>query len=143
MRLNIAIDLALVPLFCLSVITGVGLHVAGHTADHGLWHGWAVAHIAVCLLFLIVAVVHVVNHGRWYRNLILRRSLGRNRTTVLLTVLMAVVVLTGVVLVVAVDGANSGVGLWHYRLGLLLAVVSVVHIVGRWGVMWKQVLKKK
>lgn len=38
---------------------------------------------------------------------------------------------TGIVLIACVDGANSGVGMGHYRLGLLLIILSFGHAAGR------------
>ena len=41
------------------------------------------------------------------------------------------VTVTGIMLLAYVSGANSGIGLWHYRLGILLTVLSLVHAARR------------
>ncbi|MEY8631864.1 DUF4405 domain-containing protein [Bacteroides nordii] len=45
-------DLILIPLFILSLYTGIKLHIAGHHANHEIWHNWTVFHTIASLLFL-------------------------------------------------------------------------------------------
>lgn len=51
--------------------------------------------------------------------------------TLVLSVTFVIVVITGIVLIMCVDGANSATGLWHYKFGLLLIVFSIIHILNR------------
>lgn len=51
--------------------------------------------------------------------------------TALLTVIFLTVAVTGIILLVGVEGADSRLGLWHYKLGLLLIVFSLIHIIKR------------
>ena len=41
-------------------------------------------------------------------------------------------VITGIVLIVAIDGPNSTIGHLHYLFGLLLTLLPLWHIVKRW-----------
>lgn len=54
----------------------------------------------------------------------------RSRVTVAVSVLFAAVALTGYVLL-AVSGAGSGIGLWHYRIGIVAAALFCGHILKR------------
>lgn len=157
MKKVFVIDWVLVPLFAASVFTGFGLHIAGHGASHALWHNWAVAHIVSSLLFTVFVLWHVKMHWGWYKGLFRtgpghrRKSPGRERSgsgitgrarsrrsrvTVAVSVLFAAVALTGYVLL-AVSGAGSGIGLWHYRIGIAAAVLFCGHILKRTPVLRK------
>ena len=35
---------------------------------------------------------------------------------------------TGIGLLACVEGPNSSAGLWHYKLGLLLSALSLIHV---------------
>lgn len=130
MKKIFVIDWSLLPCFVLSAFTGLELHVHGQGADHALWHNWAVAHIVVSLLFLVLAVWHVRTHIGWYKSL-LRQGLGKkSRVTVIVSALFAVLALSGLALL-AVEGPNSGLGLWHYRLGLAGMLLFAGHIIKR------------
>ncbi len=122
----------LLPLaFVATAVTGVGLHIAGHGADHQVWHGWAVAHVIAALLWLISGAQHIIRHRTWYKAVATRGPGRRSVTTLVLSLVFVAEVITGIVLFVCADGANSGIGLWHYWLGLLLTVLSVIHIASR------------
>lgn len=157
MKKVFVIDWVLVPLFAVSGFTDFGLHIAGHGDSHALWHNWAVAHIVSSLLFTVFVLWHVKMHWGWYKGLFRtgpgrrRKSPGcersgpgitgrarsrRSRVTVAVSVLFAAVALTGYVLL-AVSGAGSGIGLWHYRIGVVAAVLFCGHILKRTPVLRK------
>lgn len=151
MKKVFVIDWVLVPLFAVSGFTGFGLHIAGHGDSHGVWHNWAVAHVVSSLLFTVFVLWHVRMHWNWYKGLFRtgpgrrRKSPGcersgpgirRSRVTVAVSVLFAAVALTGYVLL-AVSGAGSGIGLWHYRIGIAAAVLFCGHILKRASVLRK------
>lgn len=122
----------LLPLaFVASVVTGIGLHVAGHGISHEVWHYWAVAHVLSSLLWLISGASHIKRHGRWYKA-IASKGLGRkSRMTLAMSVVFMIATVTGIVLLACVDGANSAIGLWHYGLGIVLMALSFIHIAKR------------
>lgn len=117
--------------FLISAITGIGLHLAGHDTDREVWHNRAVAHIISSLLWLVFSTAHIIKHRFWYRDAILKGISKRDITTLMMTIIYVVVIASGIILTACVDGANSGIGMWHYRLGLLLAALCTVHIRGR------------
>lgn len=98
--------------------------------SHEVWHDWAATHILSCLLFTAFVIAHVKTHWAWYKSL-LRNGLGKkSRVTVIVSVLFVLVFLTGCVLL-GVEGPGSGIGLWHYRVGLLSIVLFGGHIIKR------------
>lgn len=136
MKKIFAIDWMMLISFIPAVCSGIGLHVAGHGPDSEVWHGWAVFHAAASLLFLVAAIAHIRTHWGWYRG-VARAGIGRkSRVTAGLSVVFAVVVVTGIILL-GVEGPGSSVGLWHYRLGLAAGALSLGHALKRRAVLRK------
>lgn len=117
--------------FVASAVSGISLHIAGHGSSHDAWHNWAVAHVLSSLLWLISVACHIKRHGRWYRAVVSKGIGKKSRITLALSVVFLLVTLTGVVLMACVEGANSAMGLWHYKFGLLLIVLSLLHGISR------------
>lgn len=141
MKKIFVVDWILLLMFVLSLYSGVELHVAGHESDHAVWHNWAVFHVLTSFSFLVATLFHVATHWGWYRGF-MRTGLGRkSRVTLLLSFLFLFVSVTGVVLL-GVSGAHSGMGRWHYGVGLVMAVFSIGHILKRLPLLRKSLLKR-
>ena len=129
-------DLVLIPLFVLTLYTGLELHVAGHAGNHEAWHGCAVSHVLSGLGFLIPALVHVKSHWGWYKGL--GRGSGRkSRITAALSLFFAVEAVTGALLLCCVDGEGSFAGALHYGAGLGMGVLAIWHILKRFPILHK------
>lgn len=130
MKKIFVIDWILIFVFILSAYSGIGLHIAGHGNNHGIWHNWAVFHVLTSFLFLIAVIFHITTHWGWYMGVV-RNGIGRkSKITVVLSVIFVFVSVMGVVLL-GVNGANSDIGQWHYRIGIITSVLSVGHILKR------------
>ena len=125
-------DLLLIPVSIASVITGFGLHVAGKNTPHEVWEQWAAAHVVATVLFLVLGILHVWHHWTWYKSLFSKGLGKKSRVTLLLTISFLFLVVTGVILIVAIDGPKSTMGYLHYLFGLLLTLLSLWHIAKRW-----------
>ena len=121
-------DLLLIPVSIASVITGFGLHVAGKNAPHEVWEQWAAAHVVATVLFLVLGFFHIKHHWAWYKSLFSKGIGKKSRVTLLLTIVFLLLVITGIVLIVAIDGPNSTAGNLHYIFGLLLTILSLWHV---------------
>lgn len=142
MKKIFVIDWTLIPVFVLSAFSGIQLHVARHGASHEVWHHWAVFHIISSILFLIAVILHVQTHWGWYKSLI-KSGLGKkSKAAVAVTLFFVVLATTGLVLF-GVEGANSKVGLWHYRIGLVASVLFLEHIIRRLPMLRKTVQGRK
>ena len=131
------VDVTLIPCALATIVSGFMLHKAGHFDTHEVWHGWAVAHIACSLLMLILAVVHIYAHWSWYKTLVKGKTKGKSILTMLLSVIFVVVVVSGIVMLFMTFAPNTGIGLWHYVVGILLTLVAIAHIILRWKVLLK------
>lgn len=130
MKKIFVIDWILIFVFILSAFSGIKLHIAGHGNDHEQWHHWAVFHVLTSLLFFIAVLFHITTHEGWYKGLI-RNGIGKkSKGTVVLSVVFLLVTVTGVALL-GVNGANSDIGLWHYRIGIIATALSAGHILKR------------
>ena len=126
-RTVIFTDIALVPTFVLTFYSGIKLHVAGHGTSHEVWHNFALFHIITSLLFLAACIMHIRSHAAWYKGLF-QKCLGKkSRITFWTTVAFILATSTGIVLL-GVEGANSGIGMWHYRIGLTSSALMLIHI---------------
>ena len=115
MKKIFVIDWSLLFTFILSAFSGIELHIAGHGGEHEIWHNWAVFHVLASLLFLIFAILHIVTHWSWYKGII-RNGIGRkSKVTVILSAVFVSISITGIALL-DIDGANSPMGQWHYRI---------------------------
>ena len=124
-------DLILIPLFVLTVYSGIELHVAGHGADHGAWHDWAVFHTLAGLSFTGFGILHVKDHLGWYKGLVAKGTKGKSRIILAFSFVCVPVLVTAVVLLCGVKGANMPVGLLHYGTGLVAGVLGTLHILLR------------
>lgn len=130
MKKIFVIDWILVCVFVLSAFSGIGLHIAGHGNSHELWHNWAVSHVLTSVLFFIAGIFHIRTHWRWYKGVIKNGMGKKSKVTVVLSVIFLSVSVTGFILL-GINGANSDIGLWHYKIGIVTIIFSMVHILKR------------
>ena len=67
----------------------------------------------------------------WYKGLKTVGCKGKRKAVLLLSIVFLLAVVSGILLVCFVDGANSSLGLWHYRIGIFVSVLGVLHILKR------------
>ena len=130
-------DMALIPVFALTAYTGIELHVAGHGTDHQVWHDMAVFHSIAGFSFLILAAIHVKYHWAWYKALKSKGLKNKSKIVAALSALFLIVAASGILLAFFIDGANTHVGLWHYKAGLVTGVLASLHIFKRWALLRK------
>lgn len=130
MKRIFVVDWILLAVFILTAFTGLELHAAGHGGSHELWHNWAVFHIIASILFVIATLFHVQTHWGWYKGWV-KHGLGKkSRVTVIVSVLFVILSATGLILV-GIEGANSFIGLWHYKIGIVSSLLFLGHIIKR------------
>lgn len=135
------IDITLYVLGILTAVTGFCFHAAGHGADHHVWAVWAYVHTICSIAFVVFLVWHLTTHKAWMKNL--RKSpLDRRRKIVLTLGAFALAVAGTGIMLLAIKGANSPVGLWHYRLGIILTLMSIGHVSKRHSILRKAIKSK-
>lgn len=141
MKRIFVIDWILIVVFIASAISGFGLHVVGHGSSHEIWHNWAVFHVLSSVLFLVAIIFHVTTHWGWYKGII-KKGIGRkSKVTAVLSIVFLLLSVTGIILL-GVSGANSPLGLWHYKIGIITTVIALGHIIRRLPVLRKSLKTK-
>lgn len=130
MKRIFVIDWILIVVFIVSAISGFGLHVAGHGSSHEIWHNWAVFHVLGSILFLIVVIFHVATHLEWYKGIIKKGIGSKSKVTAILSVIFLLLSVTGLALL-GINGTNSLLGLWHYKIGVITIVIALGHVIKR------------
>lgn len=128
MKRIFVIDWILIVSFIVSALSGLGLHIAGHGNSHEIWHNWAVFHGLGSVLLLVAIIFHVTTHWGWYKGII-KKGIGRkSKVTAVLSIVFLLLSVTGIALL-GINGANSPLGLWHYKMGIITTVIAVGHII--------------
>lgn len=139
MKRIFVIDWILIVVFIVSAISGFGLHVAGHGGSHEIWHDWAVFHVLSSVLFLVTIIFHVATHRGWYKRVIKKGIDRKSKVTAVLSVIFLLLSVTGLALL-GINGANSPLGLWHYKIGIITTVIAVGHVIKRLPVLRKSLI---
>lgn len=131
---NIKIDLALIPVFIILVVSGIGIHVTDEVSQHHIWHNWAVAHVIAATLFLILGIYHIIGHWPWFRSMA-KTLKKKSRITMILTLVFIFETISGLILLAFTDGGNSHIGLWHWWVGLFMTLFGILHLLKRWKIL--------
>ncbi len=139
MKKIFVIDWWLVFTFAITSLSGIELHIAGHGTSHETWHNWAVCHTIASIIFVILSIIHIKMHWGWYKTF--KNGLSRkSRITIGLSIIYLATTITGLLLL-SVSGANSKIGIWHFGAGLILTVLSVIHLIKRFNILQKSLKK--
>lgn len=142
MKRIFVIDWILIVVFIVSAISGFGLHVAGHGSSHEIWHNWVVFHVLGSILFLIAVIFYVATHLEWYKGIIKKGIGSKSKVTAILSVIFLLLSVTGLALL-GINGANSLLGLWHYKIGVITIVIALGHVIKRLSVFRKSLNCRK
>ena len=129
-------------LFLITAISGFGMHISGTRCTHEVWHNWALVHTFASLALLICGTLHIQSHWGWYKNWIKKGLGNKSRVTALLSVIFILTTITGIISLVAADGCNSPIGLWHYRISIMMTIIGLGHIIKRTPILKKTLSKK-
>ena len=124
-------DIVVLIAFLLTSVSGFLYHLAGHQDSHEYWHNCAVFHIVSTLALIISVSIHVYGHWNWYKSLFQKGLGNKSKVTVLLSILMIATVTTGLIVLFIHQDPNSGHGLWHYVIGIILPVIGLGHFLKR------------
>ena len=128
--------------FLIVAVSGFGMHISGTRCTHEVWHNWAVVHTLSSIGFLISGIMHIQSHWAWYKGWLSKGLGNKSRVTALLSIIFVAISITGILLIAVIDGANSGLGLWHYRLGIAMTIIGLGHFIKRFRIL-KKSLKRK
>ena len=143
MKKIFVIDWSLMGIFVLTAVSGFGMHISGTRCSHDIWHNWAVVHTCASIAFLVTGIMHIQTHWGWYK-IWFKKGLGnKSRVTALLSIIFIMTSVSGIISFVAVEGCNSPLGLWHYRLGIFITIIGLAHFIKRLPILRKSLKAKK
>lgn len=120
------IDCGLYPLGLFTILSGIGLHTAGHGDNHQIWEIWAVVHSIIAVSFSVLLAYHVYTHRTWFKALRRNIILKKQPTTSMLSVACLVTMFSGIALLGIWD-ANTHIGLLHYKIGIGFTLLMLIH----------------
>ncbi|MFO7446561.1 MAG: DUF4405 domain-containing protein [Ignavibacteriaceae bacterium] len=124
-------DILLIPGFLTTAISGLNLHVANKGFNSIICgislHGWTIIHVSAALLFLAISGMHIYQHWGWFKQLFISAK-NKSRITITTAIIFLLVVLTGLISMMFED---SHIGLLHSKLGELLIIVGIMHLISR------------
>lgn len=125
----------LITAFIAVIVSGFGLHIVSDSPEiysHPVWAWWAWLHSLSALALTIAAISHILRMKMWFKSLAIKSKAMKLRfrkvDTLMTGLLMLVLFITGVIMVVGIDGGGSGIGMWHYVVGCIWIAVAVPHL---------------
>ena len=106
------IDCGLYPLGLFTILSGIGLHTAGHGDNHQIWEILAVVHSIIAVSFSVLLAYHVHTHRTWFKALRRNTIFKKQPMTTMLSVACLVTMLSGITLI-GIWGTNTHIGLLH------------------------------
>ncbi|PKN29299.1 MAG: hypothetical protein CVU64_08985 [Deltaproteobacteria bacterium HGW-Deltaproteobacteria-21] len=131
-----------------TALSGFVIQFAYHMGHHGHieqsslalgmdYGGWSHIHKVSIVIISLSAIVHIVLHWKWYKTVVRKKLLGKNRLVLTLTILFVIVALTGYIpWVIDLTGGREetrkGFIEVHDKLTFILLPYLVIHVTRRW-----------
>jgi len=141
------INIGLFILGTATVFSGMLIQVKYHMGHHGTiaindvvlgvdYHGWTVIHKIAIVALTVLMIGHVYIHWKWYKAVITKRILSKNRQALILSLLFVLVAISGLT-PWFIDLLNGDEGLRkvfieiHDKLTIFLSFFLILHIIKR------------
>ncbi len=124
------IDWCMLVAFIATAITGCVTHIVGHSSSHWLWEICCGIHVLSAICFITAGVMHIKTHWAWYKGWFSTGLGKKSRVTAILSAIYLLALTSGIVLLF-INGVNSHFGLLHYKIGIILTLIGLGHIVKR------------
>ncbi|MCC8070420.1 MAG: hypothetical protein LIO90_01290 [Bacteroidales bacterium] len=118
--------------FVLTAVSGVFCHVIndGSPTDHHVWVKFQVLHIIISVLFVVLTFRHIKLFKKWFSRWDKKALQHKSKNTIFVSLVLLLLVISGLALLF-IEGGDSAVGLWHYRLGVLFMALCGFHSIRR------------
>jgi len=156
---NLLLVVGLVMMFT-GLVLQIGFHMGGHQVDtNGFqsqsipyeqlrvidttkivfgfnYHDWSTIHKVVIVLFSLLMIHHAYVHWKWYKGVITKHLIGKNRQVIFLSMLFLLVAVTGLVPWFIDLSGGPGTLRMHFieihdKITLILIVFLILHIIKR------------
>ena len=141
--LKLLVNLGLLLFGSSTVFSGLLIQVKYHMGNHGIidnnsvfginYAGWSDIHKVSIVFITLISVFHIIQHWDWYRIIIKKKLITKNKQTVGLTLVFIVVVITGYIpWIINLIGGNEITRKtfieMHDKLALVLLVYFILHV---------------
>ena len=132
------IDWSLLLLLIATVVSGFVLHVVDHKASHEVCEIVEKIHAVVSISFFVVILMHIKMHFAWYKSLLKSGFSNKSVLSAFMSIFVPFVAISGILLLFL---KGMGIGFWHYRFGIVMGVVCLIHIIKRFNILRKSIKK--
>ena len=100
------------------------------------YSGWSTTHKSVIFLFAFLMIYHIYDHWKWYKAVVSKHLIGKNKQVITLSILFLLVAITGLVpWIIDLSGSSNGMRILlieiHDKLALILFIYLLLHVIGR------------
>jgi len=97
---------------------------------------WTIIHKYVIVIFSLIMIYHIIAHWKWYKGVITKHLISKNKQVITLSVLFVLVALTGFIpWFIDLSGSKSIIRLVfieiHDKLAIVLTIYLIFHIIKR------------
>jgi hypothetical protein len=140
--------------------SGLLMQIEYHMGNHGVtdinkvvwglsYTEWSITHRIFVIIFSLFMVYHIILHWRWFKAVITKNLIAKNKLVITLAIVFLTVALTGYVAwFIKLTGGDSSISTSlieiHDKIALILVVYLVLHISSRrrWFINTFEKLKK-
>ena len=147
LKLNLITNLGLLLAGAAMAISGFVMQFGYHMGHHGnsdennpvlgmYYSGWSNSHKISIVIASLLIIVHIVLHWEWYKTIITKKLLARNKFVITLTIIFMIVGVTGYIpwFVKLWGGSDWTRKIFveiHDKMTFLLFVCLVIHVTKR------------
>lgn len=138
------INLGLFIIGTVAVFTGLLIQVKYHMGNHGNiaindevfginYSSWSVFHKISIVVFSVLMIYHISHHWKWYKIVVAKKLISKNRQVLILSLLFVLVAITGltpwVIGMLKYDElTRKGIIEIHDKLAVILSVYLILHV---------------
>jgi hypothetical protein len=131
-----------------TAFSGLLIQIKYHMGHHGNiavndfvlginYKNWSDFHKISIVILSVLMIYHIYKHWKWYKIVVLKKLLAKNRQVILLSVLFVLVAMTGFIpwFIDLLKGDEMLRKMFieiHDKLAIILAVYLILHIIKRW-----------
>lgn len=127
-----------------TVFSGLLIQFQYHIGNHGIdkysfglgYSSWSVIHKISIVILSVLSVFHISLHWKWYKTVIEKGLLNKNKQLITLTIIFVIVAITGFVpwIIDLVEGNElfrKGFIELHDKIAIILSIYFILHIAKR------------
>ena len=144
---NLVVNLCLLSGGMVMVCSGLLIQIAYHMGHHGTidvnnnvlginYSGWSYIHKLSVVFISVILTLHIIQHRKWYKNIIKKNLINKNRQVIILSIVFTLVAITGYIpwFIKLAEGSEITRKTFieiHDKLALILIVYLILHVFKR------------